>query len=82
MLNSNVIENITSCVNIKKRNFRQTILDSLDQLRDTDPKKYWKLIKSLKEDSESDSIQIQWSLNNGFSTLLNLTKNLLLLSPN
>ena len=39
----------------KKRNFRQTILDSLDQLRDTDPKKYWKLIKSLKEDSESDS---------------------------
>ena len=82
MLNSNVIENITSCVNIKKRNFRQTILDSLDQLRDTDPKKYWKLIKSLKEDSESDSIQIQWSLNTGFSTLLNLTNNLLLLSPN
>ena len=39
----------------KKRNFRQTILDSRDQLRDTDPKKYWKLIESLKEDSESDS---------------------------
>lgn len=39
----------------KKRNFRQTILDSLDQLRYTDPKKYWKLIKSVKEDSESDS---------------------------
>ena len=53
VLNSNVIENITSCVNIKKRNFRQTILDNLHQLRDTDPKKYWKLIKSLKEESDS-----------------------------
>ena len=32
----------------KKRHFKQTILDGLDRLRDSDPKTYSKLINSLK----------------------------------
>lgn len=39
----------------KKRHFKQQILDQLDQLRDADPKKYWKLINSLKESKKNDS---------------------------
>ena len=35
----------------KKRHFKQSVLDGLDILRDSDPKKYWKLINSLKESS-------------------------------
>lgn len=34
----------------KQRKFKQNILDSLDNLRDNNPKSYWNLIKELKED--------------------------------
>ena len=35
----------------KQRQFKQKILDSLDNLRDENPKSYWNLIKELKEDN-------------------------------
>ncbi|CAG2201919.1 unnamed protein product [Mytilus edulis] len=35
----------------KERKFKQNILDSLDNLRDNNPKSYWNLIKELKEDN-------------------------------
>ncbi|VDI79040.1 Hypothetical predicted protein [Mytilus galloprovincialis] len=36
----------------KMRTFKQSILNSLDNLRDSDPKQYWKLINSLKESTD------------------------------
>ena len=39
----------------KKRHFKQNILDQLDLLRDSDPKKYWKLINSLKESKDKNN---------------------------
>ncbi|CAC5360537.1 unnamed protein product [Mytilus coruscus] len=36
----------------KKREFKQKILDSLDGLREDNPKEYWNLIKSLKDDKK------------------------------
>ncbi|CAG2247210.1 unnamed protein product [Mytilus edulis] len=44
----------------KMRTFKQSILNSLDNLRDSDPKQYWKLINSLKEstdDSKGKSVE-------------------------
>ncbi|CAC5409288.1 unnamed protein product [Mytilus coruscus] len=40
----------------KKRHFKQQVLDQLDQLRDHDPKKYWKLINSLKERKNDNTL--------------------------
>ena len=49
----NVIVNIISYVNThKKRQFKQKVLDSLDELREDNPKEYWKLINSLKEEEK------------------------------
>jgi ribosomal protein L20 len=36
----------------KKRQFKQKVLDSLDELREDNPKEYWKLINSLKEEEK------------------------------
>ncbi|CAC5397394.1 unnamed protein product [Mytilus coruscus] len=38
----------------KMRTFKQSILNSLDNLRDSDPKQYWKLINSLKESTDDN----------------------------
>ena len=38
----------------KKRQFKQKVLDSLDELREDNPKEYWKLINSLKEEEKED----------------------------
>jgi hypothetical protein len=42
----------------KKRHFKQTILDDLDRLRDSDPKQYWKLINSLKDSNNDDKTNL------------------------
>ena len=42
----------------KKRHFKQTILDDLDRLRDSDPKQYWKLLNSLKDSNNDDKTSI------------------------
>jgi hypothetical protein len=34
---------------IKKREFKQAILDKLEHLQSNNPKEYWKLINMLKE---------------------------------
>ena len=36
----------------KKRQFKQKVLDSLDELREDNPKEYCKLINSLKEEEK------------------------------
>ena len=49
----NVIVNIIYKVRKhKKRQFKQKVLDSLDELREDNPKEYWKLINSLKEEEK------------------------------
>lgn len=59
--------------NIKKQEFRQSIIDKLDQLNETNPKEYLNLVKSLRE-TDSNKINIEnaidgdtWS--NYFTTL-------------
>ena len=42
-------------VKYKKKSFTQTVISQLDDLETKDPKTYWKLVNSLKEDSQSDS---------------------------
>ena len=34
-------------------------MDSLDKFKDTDPKKYWKLVSSLTEQSDDKSKSVQ-----------------------
>lgn len=42
----------------KKQEFRQSIIDKLDQLNETNPKEYWNLVKSLREtDSNKTNIE-------------------------
>ncbi|VDI41162.1 Hypothetical predicted protein [Mytilus galloprovincialis] len=53
----------------KMRTFKQSILNSLDNLRDSDPKQYWKLINSLKEstdDSKGKSVEPEVWFNHFF----------------
>ncbi|CAC5414343.1 unnamed protein product [Mytilus coruscus] len=55
----------------KTRTFKQSILNSLDNFRDSDPKQYWKLINSLKEstvDSKEKSVEPETWFNH-FSVL-------------
>lgn len=42
----------------KKRHFKQSIIDDLDRLRDSDPKQYWKLINSLKDSNNDDKTNL------------------------
>ena len=42
----------------KKRHFKQTILDDLDRLRDSDPKQYWKLNNSLKYSNNNEKTNL------------------------
>ena len=37
---------------LRKRQFKQNILDQLDEMRDNDPKKYWNLIRSLENEED------------------------------
>ena len=72
----------------KKRTFKQTILNQLDELQSSDPKVYWKLIDTLK-DSKNDSQSVIdldiWetyfktlnSIPNKFNNKLKLLKGLL-----
>ena len=39
-------------VKYKKKNFKKKIIEQLDELETKDPKQYWKLVNSLKEDNE------------------------------
>lgn len=57
----------------KKQEFRQSIIDKLDQLNETNPKEYWNLVKSLRE-TDSNKINIENSIDgdtwsNYFTTL-------------
>ena len=36
-------------VKIKKKEFRQSILNQLNNLEESNPKQYWKLVSELKE---------------------------------
>ena len=43
-------------VKFKKKEFRQNVLDQLNNLEENNPKQYWKLVSELKElDSRSSS---------------------------
>ena len=42
-------------VKYKKKNFTKTVISQLDELETKDPKTYWKLVNSLKDESESES---------------------------
>ena len=42
-------------VKYKKKVFTKTIISQLDDLETKNPKQYWKLVNSLKEDSHSNS---------------------------
>ena len=39
----------------KRREFKQMMLDRLDLLRDNNPKEYWKLLQSMKQDETNSS---------------------------
>ena len=61
-------------VKFKKKEFRQNILDQLNNLEENNPKHYWKLVSELKElesrsSSNSDCVSAEeWT--NHFSKLL------------
>jgi hypothetical protein len=65
------------CCKQKYRNFRTTIMNKLDTLHDNNPNAYWKLLKDLRaeQQSQDQSMKIsgeQWV--NHFSTLFSVDK--------
>jgi hypothetical protein len=50
----------------KTKQYKKELFDKLSALRDTDPKQYWKLLKSLKYEDSSKTIELQ----DGFEDLV------------
>ena len=61
-LRHNFLKHCKQCKKLikKKRNlFSKEIFDKLSTLRDSDPKQYWKLLKSLKHEESNNKIELQ-----------------------
>ncbi|CAC5381278.1 unnamed protein product [Mytilus coruscus] len=61
-LRNNFLDHCKLCKKLikrKKNQFKKEIFSKLSALRDTDPKQYWKLLKSLKYENTSNKIELQ-----------------------
>ena len=59
----------------KKREFRQNILDKLDQLNKTNPKEYWNLVKHLRETEDTkENLEKSVDENTWFNYFTTLSK--------
>ena len=65
----------------KTKQYKKELFDKLSALRDTDPKQYWKLLKSLKYEDSSKNIELQDGFED-FVIILNLREIHLILIGN
>jgi hypothetical protein len=68
-LENNLLTRSKECKKLikkKTKQYKKELFDKLSALRDTDPKQYWKLLKSLKYEDSSKNIELQ----DGFEDLI------------